>query len=65
MQIQTMKNKIIDWFFKPPTTKSDVVSWIVVAIIYIFLFILLLNIEGCASFEKTTGYEQNKVWRTK
>lgn len=54
--------KLIDWFSKPTTQTFERVSWWVVAIIYVFIFWVLLSIQGCASFEKVTGYKQNTYW---
>lgn len=56
-------NIILNWFKKPVTTKFEVVGWVVISTVYIFVFWLLLTLGGCASFEKTTGYKQNTYWR--
>ena len=56
--------KLINWFKKEPTYVFEVVGWWTVSIIYVFVFWVLLNIGGCASFEKTTGYKQNTYWRS-
>lgn len=58
-------NKTIDWFAKEPTHKFKVFGWIVISIIYVFVFWVLLDLGGCASFEKTTRYKQNTYWNEK
>lgn len=56
-------NKIIDWFFKPVTPKFKFFGFTVISLIFLIWFLLFMN--ACASFEKTTGYKQNEVWRTR
>lgn len=56
-----MIQKLIDWFYKQPTSLFKVISYAIISTIFIVWFLLLMG--GCASFEKTTGYKQNESWQ--
>lgn len=42
----------------------NVVGYTITIFVVLVCFWILLNLGGCKSFEKTTGYKQNQYWGT-